>query len=108
MNRTIKEATVKRYYYQSHDHLKQHLHTFLVAYNFAKRLKTLKGLTCRLSPGRVGIGHSSSPPAPTIPPASGKPLSTRRRMVIAAVCQPLAAKPDSRVFLAASLSRWKG
>ena len=35
-------------------------------------------------------------------------LSTRRRMVIAAVCQPLAAKPDSRVFLAASLSRWKG
>ena len=45
MNRTIKEATVKRYYYQSHDHLKQHLHTFLLAYNFAKRLKTLKGLT---------------------------------------------------------------
>jgi hypothetical protein len=32
---------VKRYYYQSHDHLKQHLHTFLPA-NFAKRLKTLK------------------------------------------------------------------
>ena len=45
MNRTIKEATVRRYYYQSHDHLKQHLHTFLMAYNFAKRLKTLKGLT---------------------------------------------------------------
>jgi hypothetical protein len=36
---------VKRYYYQSHDHLKQHLHAFLMAYNFAKRLKTLKGLT---------------------------------------------------------------
>ena len=45
MNRTIKDATVKRYYYQSHDHLKRHLHTFLMAYNFAKRLKTLKGLT---------------------------------------------------------------
>jgi len=58
--------------------------------------------------GRVGFGQSSSPPALTIPPASGKPLSTRRRMVIAAVCQPLAAKPDSRVFLASSLSRWKG
>jgi transposase InsO family protein len=43
MNRTIKEATVKRYYYQSHDHLKQHLHTFLTA-NFAKRLKTLIGI----------------------------------------------------------------
>jgi hypothetical protein len=25
--------------------LKEHLHTFLMAYNFAKRLKTLKGLT---------------------------------------------------------------
>ena len=45
MNRTIKDATVKRYYYQSHDRLKQHLHAFLLAYNFAKRLKTLKGLT---------------------------------------------------------------
>jgi transposase InsO family protein len=39
MNRTIKDATVKRYYYQSHDHLKQHLHTFLMAYNFANVLK---------------------------------------------------------------------
>ena len=45
MNRTIKEATVKRYYYQSHDQLKNHLQTFLMAYNFARRLKTLKGLT---------------------------------------------------------------
>ncbi len=45
MNRTIKDATVKRYHYTSHDHLKAHLHTFLMAYNFAKRLKTLKGLT---------------------------------------------------------------
>ena len=25
--------------------MKQHLHTFLMAYNFAKRLKTLSGLT---------------------------------------------------------------
>lgn len=38
MNRTIKDATVKRHHYQSHGHLKQHLHTFLMAYNFAKRL----------------------------------------------------------------------
>jgi hypothetical protein len=27
------------------DRLKRHLHAFLMAYNFAKRLKTLKGLT---------------------------------------------------------------
>jgi transposase InsO family protein len=45
MNRTIKDATVKRYHYQSHEQLKSHLQTFLMAYNFARRLKTLKGLT---------------------------------------------------------------
>jgi hypothetical protein len=45
MNRTIKEATVKKYYDQSHDELKEHLHTFFMAYNVAKRLKVLKGLT---------------------------------------------------------------
>ena len=45
MNRTIKETTVKRYHYGSHAQLKEHLQTFLMAYNFAKRLKTLKGLT---------------------------------------------------------------
>ncbi len=45
MNRTLKKATVKRYSYRSHDKLKKHLHTFLMAYTFAKRLKTLKGLT---------------------------------------------------------------
>ncbi len=45
MNRTIKDATVKRYHYENHDQLRQHLQSFLMAYNFAKRLKTLKGLT---------------------------------------------------------------
>jgi transposase InsO family protein len=45
MNRTLKEATVRKYYYETHDHLKEHLYAFLMAYNFAKRLKTLKGLT---------------------------------------------------------------
>jgi transposase InsO family protein len=45
MNRTLKEATVRRYHYDSHDQLRAHLKTFLDAYNFAKRLKTLKGLT---------------------------------------------------------------
>jgi hypothetical protein len=45
MNRTLKEATVKRYYYDNHQQLKEHLYNFLNAYNFAKRLKTLQGLT---------------------------------------------------------------
>ena len=45
MNRTIKEATVKRYHYDSHDQLRRHLADFVEAYNFGRRLKTLKGLT---------------------------------------------------------------
>lgn len=45
MNRTIKDATVKRFYYESHDQLCQHLADFVAAYNFGRRLKTLKGLT---------------------------------------------------------------
>ena len=45
MNRTIKDATVKRYFYDTHHQLKAHLTDFLRAYNFARRLKTLKGLT---------------------------------------------------------------
>ena len=45
MNRTIKEATVKRFYCETHDPLREHLANFVAAYNFAKRLKTLKGLT---------------------------------------------------------------
>ena len=45
MNRTLKEATVRRYYYETHRQLREHLEAFLNAYNFAKRLKTLRGLT---------------------------------------------------------------
>lgn len=45
MNRTIKEATVRRYHYETHDQLNEHPAQFLAAYNFAKRLKTLRGLT---------------------------------------------------------------
>jgi transposase InsO family protein len=45
MNRTIKEATVKRYHYDDHGQLRRHLADFLNAYNFGRRLKTLKGLT---------------------------------------------------------------
>ncbi len=45
MNRTIKEATVQRYHYDTHDQLRIHLSDFVAAYNFAKRLKTLLGLT---------------------------------------------------------------
>ncbi|ESX99169.1 integrase [Mesorhizobium sp. LNJC399B00] len=41
----MKDATVRRFYYESHDQLRQHLADFTSAYNFGRRLKTLKGLT---------------------------------------------------------------
>ena len=54
MNRTIKDATVKRYHYDSHNQLRCHLADFLDAYNFARRLKRLSALTpyeyiCKIS-----------------------------------------------------------
>lgn len=45
MNRTLKDATVRRYYYETHRQLEDHLAAFLDAYNFARRLKTLCGIT---------------------------------------------------------------
>ena len=45
MNRTIEDATVKRYHYADHDQLRRHLDNFVAAYNFARRLKRLRGLT---------------------------------------------------------------
>jgi transposase InsO family protein len=38
MNRTIKEATVQRFYYESHQQLRHLLDNFVNAYNFARRL----------------------------------------------------------------------
>jgi transposase InsO family protein len=43
-NRTFNNATVERLYYKSHDQLRQHLANSVVASDFARRLKTLKGL----------------------------------------------------------------
>jgi transposase-like protein len=69
MNRTLKEATVRRYHYDSHDQLRDHLVTFLAAYNFAKRLKTLRGLT-----PHEYISNTSLPPItfPGIPEWRGR------------------------------------
>jgi len=70
MNRTIKEATVKRYHYDSHAQLTAHLHDFTDAYNYGRRLKTLRGLTpyeyiCKIwatEPGRFTLNpHHQMP-----------------------------------------------
>lgn len=42
-NRTIKDSTLKRFHYESHDELRTHLADFMAAYKFARRLKTLNG-----------------------------------------------------------------
>ena len=77
MNRTIKEATIRRHHYADHEQLRSHLGDFLDAYNFARRLKTLGGLTpfeliCKLwtsEPQRFGAATLRSRNASTsIPP----------------------------------------
>ena len=45
MNRTLKEATVKKFYYQDHLTLNKHLEVFVDAYNYAQPLKALKGIS---------------------------------------------------------------
>ncbi len=72
MNRTIKDATVKRYHYDSHDQLRTHIGDFVSAYNYARRLKTLKGLTpfefiCKIwtsEPERFNVNPTHHIPGP--------------------------------------------
>lgn len=45
MNRALKEATVRRYHYETRRQLEDQLGAFVDGYSFAKRLKTLRGLT---------------------------------------------------------------
>ena len=45
MNGLLKSATVKGYYNDTHQCVKKHLDSFVMAYNHGKRLKALKGLT---------------------------------------------------------------
>jgi transposase-like protein len=44
-NRTLKEATVKSYYYENKEILSKHLDAFVTAYNYAKRLSSINRLT---------------------------------------------------------------
>jgi transposase-like protein len=45
MNRTVKDATVRAFHYETLDSLKAHLDAFVTAYNFAKHLKSLRWRT---------------------------------------------------------------
>ena len=72
MNRTIKEATVKRFHYDSHQQFEAHLNVFIDAYNYGRRLKTLRGLTpyeyiCKIwtsEPRRFKLDPTHQTPGP--------------------------------------------
>ena len=74
MNRTIKDATVRRYHYDDHEQLRAHLADFIAAYNYGRRLKTLRGLTpfeaiCKAwtaEPGRFRLSPLHQMPGPNI------------------------------------------
>jgi len=74
MNRTVKNAMVKRYHYQSHEQLRAHLADVVSAYNFGRRLKTLRGLTLyeairkawSAEPGRFRVNPLHQMPGPNI------------------------------------------
>src|SRR5215218_170802 len=74
MNRTLKDATVKRYHYGSHDELRRHLQLFVEAYNYGRRLKALRGLTpfefigktWTEQPARFKVNPSQLTPGPNI------------------------------------------
>lgn len=48
MNRIIKEATVKRFYYETHGQLREHLANFVAAYNFTNVEDTQGSHTLRV------------------------------------------------------------
>lgn len=83
MNRAIKDATVKRFYYETHDQLCERLPTFVAACIFARRPKTRDGLT---HPPRVHrqMPDEGSPPLPFKPapsnPDANPPAHTQKNL----------------------------
>jgi GNAT superfamily N-acetyltransferase len=84
----LNSAPVKRYQYDSHDQLRQHLSDFVVASNFGRRLKTLEGLTpdefiCKTwsrEPARFRLHPLHQMPGPNIylvPQERGRGIGTR-------------------------------
>ena len=68
------DATVRRYHYDNHGQLRAHLQLFVDAYNYARRLKTLCGLTpyefvCKTwteQPARFRVDPTHLTPGPNI------------------------------------------
>jgi transposase InsO family protein len=78
MNRTIKDATVRRYHYDRHEQLRAHLADFVAAYNFGRQLKTLRGLmpyesTCKARAAEPDGHPNPTAAVPEITPRSRTP-----------------------------------
>lgn len=73
MNRAIKEAILEPFHYDHHDQLRHHLQDFITAYNFGRRLKTLKGLTPSNTSANAG---QTSPNASDLTNPSNAGLNT--------------------------------
>ena len=58
MNRTIKEATVKRFHYDSHDQLRTRLADFMAAYNCAPAQDAQRPHTLRIHHQNLDLGAS--------------------------------------------------
>jgi len=54
MIRTIKEATVKRFHYESHEQLRVHLADFMAAFYFARRRRRSVALRLTNTPLKSG------------------------------------------------------
>lgn len=76
INWIIKDATVERYHYESHDQLRTHLADFMNASSFAQRLKTLSGFPTSTSPKSH---FRQSPTRSIIDPIHQVPAQTSKR-----------------------------
>ena len=68
------QGGIKRYHYETHWQLETHLTDFIAAYNYGRRLKTLRGLTpfeaiCKawtVEPARFRLNPLHQMPGPNI------------------------------------------
>ena len=68
--RDRRRLNVKRYHYDTHAQLETHINDFIAAYNYARRLKTLKGLTPFEYIRKI---WASEPKGPNLDPSHHKP-----------------------------------
>lgn len=80
MNRTIKEAIVKRFHYDDHEQLRSHLGNFVLAYNFGPSIEDPQGThALRIYLQMLDIRTQTIHPRPNPANAGTKHLGRSRR-----------------------------